>query len=238
MGIRSLLRKVFGRDRSEPNAPAAASVPPQSERTDGSKRPSPTVPSPADRAADLVSAAFDNPEPARSACPDPARRRSASTRRRPRPPVSNAAEPKAADAAEPEAASRGPLRRRRRPSEPPRPEPAGRCRDARGATSGRADGARSDDASAETGGRRARGCRAGTAEAPATATARRPGGGGRGRQPRPRPSPAEAGCTAADGTRAARGPTAADSRPPPRPRPPRRGPRAGRLPSRRPRARR
>jgi hypothetical protein len=63
MGIRSLLRKVFGRDQSELNESAATSVPPQTER---SEPPTATVPapSPAERAAaDLVSAAFDNPAP-------------------------------------------------------------------------------------------------------------------------------------------------------------------------------
>ncbi|MFC5801072.1 VWA domain-containing protein [Streptomyces formicae] len=59
MGIRSLLRKVFGRERTEPSSPAAptttstaAAVPPQAE-----------APSPEDRAADLVAAAFDAPAP-------------------------------------------------------------------------------------------------------------------------------------------------------------------------------
>ncbi|WP_406270944.1 VWA domain-containing protein [Streptomyces sp. NBC_00191] len=63
MGIRSLLRKVFGRERSERGESTAASVPPQTER---SEPPTATVPSPspAERAAaDLVSAAFDNPTP-------------------------------------------------------------------------------------------------------------------------------------------------------------------------------
>ncbi|MFF3396972.1 VWA domain-containing protein [Streptomyces sp. NPDC002659] len=63
MGIRSLLRKVFGRERSERDESTAASVPPQTER---SQPPTATVPSPspAERAAaDLVSAAFDNPTP-------------------------------------------------------------------------------------------------------------------------------------------------------------------------------
>lgn len=61
MGIRSLLRKVFGRDRSEHNESAAASVPPQTERTEPATATVP-APSPAERAAaDLVSAAFDNP---------------------------------------------------------------------------------------------------------------------------------------------------------------------------------
>ncbi|MEU4499635.1 VWA domain-containing protein [Streptomyces sp. NPDC023998] len=62
MGIRSLLRKVFGRDRSERIESATASVPPQTERTDPTKATVP-APSPAERAADLVSAAFDNPAP-------------------------------------------------------------------------------------------------------------------------------------------------------------------------------
>ncbi|MFE6130103.1 hypothetical protein ACFQ6Q_17845, partial [Streptomyces sp. NPDC056437] len=68
MGIRSLLRKVFGRDRSEPTESTAASVPPQSERTETATTTSPSsatvpAPTPADRAADLVSAAFDKPAP-------------------------------------------------------------------------------------------------------------------------------------------------------------------------------
>ncbi|MGW7288092.1 VWA domain-containing protein [Streptomyces sp. NPDC054847] len=66
MGIRSMLRKVFGRDRDERNESAAPSVPAQSERTEPAKDTSTaTVPSqpPTDRAADLVSAAFDNPVP-------------------------------------------------------------------------------------------------------------------------------------------------------------------------------
>jgi hypothetical protein len=66
MGIRSLLRKVFGRDRSERNESAAASVPPQTECTEPATVTVPT-PSPAERAAaDLVSAAFDNPPPKQS----------------------------------------------------------------------------------------------------------------------------------------------------------------------------
>ncbi|MEV4679788.1 VWA domain-containing protein [Streptomyces kurssanovii] len=66
MGIRSMLRKVFGRDRDERDGSAAPSVPAQSERTEPAKDTSDaTVPAqpPADRAADLVSAAFDNPAP-------------------------------------------------------------------------------------------------------------------------------------------------------------------------------
>ncbi|MFF8843302.1 hypothetical protein ACF08N_11290, partial [Streptomyces sp. NPDC015127] len=65
MGIRSLLRKVFGRDRADGagrEESAATSVPAQTERTEPAKA---TVPaqSPVDRAAELVSAAFDNPTP-------------------------------------------------------------------------------------------------------------------------------------------------------------------------------
>ncbi|MGW0698248.1 VWA domain-containing protein [Streptomyces sp. NPDC002867] len=79
MGIRSLLRKVFGRDRADGagrEESAAASVPAQTERTEPAtetatetakepaKEPA-TVPAQAavDRASDLVSAAFDNPTP-------------------------------------------------------------------------------------------------------------------------------------------------------------------------------
>jgi hypothetical protein len=69
MGIRSLLRKVFGRDRAEDrNESAAASVPPQADRTTdpvsaGAKVPAPSreQPSADDAAAELVAAAFDNP---------------------------------------------------------------------------------------------------------------------------------------------------------------------------------
>lgn len=82
MGIRSMLRKVFGRDRDERNESAAPSVPAQSERTEPAKDTSTaTVPSqpPTDRAADLVSAAFDNPVqrhrpasvPAQATSPEP-----------------------------------------------------------------------------------------------------------------------------------------------------------------------
>ncbi|MCX5388263.1 VWA domain-containing protein [Streptomyces sp. NBC_00083] len=81
MGIRSLLRKVFGRDRAERAEEAsAASVPPQTERTlEASGTPAATTPAaaPADapavpapgRAGDLsaaealVAAAFDGPRP-------------------------------------------------------------------------------------------------------------------------------------------------------------------------------
>ncbi|MEU1276833.1 VWA domain-containing protein [Streptomyces sp. NPDC005805] len=74
MGIRSLLRKVFGRENGREES-AATSVPAQAERTEpATESPAapadvdvakPVVPSqaPADHAADLVSAAFDNPSP-------------------------------------------------------------------------------------------------------------------------------------------------------------------------------
>ncbi|MBM9620396.1 VWA domain-containing protein [Streptomyces zhihengii] len=85
MGIRSLLRKVFGRDRGGPEESVTASVPAQTERTEpatgtesesaassasaspsASSTASATVPpqTAADRAAEeLVSASFDNPAP-------------------------------------------------------------------------------------------------------------------------------------------------------------------------------
>ncbi|WP_406303952.1 VWA domain-containing protein [Streptomyces sp. NBC_00885] len=100
MGIRSLLRKVFGRERSERDESTAASVPPQTER---SQPPTATVPSPspAERAAaDLVSAAFDNPTPKvpAQAAGDPAKPRPAA-------PVTESATPDAeVTPAEPEAA--------------------------------------------------------------------------------------------------------------------------------------
>ncbi|MEU9195222.1 VWA domain-containing protein [Streptomyces hundungensis] len=83
MGIRSLLRKVFGRDRTERAEQTAASVPPQSERapeaveapattTDGATA-APSVPAPGRRdlspAEALVAAAFDGPAPADSSRP-------------------------------------------------------------------------------------------------------------------------------------------------------------------------
>ncbi|MEV5600103.1 VWA domain-containing protein [Streptomyces sp. NPDC052299] len=81
MGIRSLLRKVFGRDRTDQNDPTTATVPPQGEHS-GATEPEPaeapatiSVPAPASsdedekasssdaKASDLVAAAFDNPAP-------------------------------------------------------------------------------------------------------------------------------------------------------------------------------
>ncbi|MFE6764141.1 VWA domain-containing protein [Streptomyces sp. NPDC057689] len=88
MGIRSLLRKVFGRDRTELDEPTTATVPPQGERSvpaesesvavdepaaDGEPPVRISVPAPATsnedakasdgdaKASDLVAAAFDNP---------------------------------------------------------------------------------------------------------------------------------------------------------------------------------
>ncbi|MEU9980522.1 VWA domain-containing protein [Streptomyces sp. NPDC050856] len=85
MGIRSLLRKVFGRDRAERNESAPPSVPSQTERAVAPAEPTATVPSPANpspvelAAADLVAASFDNARaqrttipPARDAEPAPA----------------------------------------------------------------------------------------------------------------------------------------------------------------------
>ncbi|WP_331452878.1 VWA domain-containing protein [Streptomyces sp. SS162] len=79
MGIRSLLRKVFGRDRDDERdagtSTATPSVPPQAERTVPRDEPSTsaTVPSQQDRqdtdrspeevAAELVAASFDDPKP-------------------------------------------------------------------------------------------------------------------------------------------------------------------------------
>ncbi|WOI58545.1 VWA domain-containing protein [Streptomyces fradiae] len=79
MGIRSLLRKVFGRDRDDERdagtTTATPSVPPQAERTVPRDEPSTsaTVPSQQDRqdtdrspedvAAELVAASFDDPKP-------------------------------------------------------------------------------------------------------------------------------------------------------------------------------
>ncbi|MFF3288717.1 VWA domain-containing protein [Streptomyces sp. NPDC003023] len=74
MGIRSMLRKVFGRDRAERNESTAASVPAQTERTEPATEPAEPVaepvteakvpsPAPSERVSDLVSAAFDNPRP-------------------------------------------------------------------------------------------------------------------------------------------------------------------------------
>ncbi|MFF3699163.1 VWA domain-containing protein [Streptomyces sp. NPDC002221] len=86
MGIRSLLRKVFGREGTERAEPAAASVPPQTERTaEAAEAPaeaievpaeaaSPTVPAPGRRdlspAEKLVAAAFDGPRPPAEAAGD------------------------------------------------------------------------------------------------------------------------------------------------------------------------
>ncbi|MFI6049627.1 VWA domain-containing protein [Streptomyces violascens] len=75
MGIRSLLRKVFGRDRAERAEPTAASVPPKAERTPEAveapvttKAAAPSIPAPAEEvvlssAEELVAAAFDGPRP-------------------------------------------------------------------------------------------------------------------------------------------------------------------------------
>ncbi|MFB7643290.1 VWA domain-containing protein [Streptomyces sp. NPDC056084] len=86
MGIRSLLRKVFGREGTERAEPAAASVPPQTERTaEAAEAPaeaievpaeaaSPSVPAPGRRdlspAEKLVAAAFDGPRPPAEAAGD------------------------------------------------------------------------------------------------------------------------------------------------------------------------
>ncbi|MGQ4490994.1 VWA domain-containing protein [Streptomyces sp. SAS_281] len=85
MGIRSLLRKVFGRDRTDQDDPTTATVPPQGEHASATAEPDEapvkiSVPAPASsgevtevsdegtkapgedaKASDLVAAAFDNP---------------------------------------------------------------------------------------------------------------------------------------------------------------------------------
>ncbi|MEU2247514.1 VWA domain-containing protein [Streptomyces sp. NPDC019224] len=79
MGIRSLLRKVFGRDRTEQDEPTTATVPPQGEHSRPAEsvavdepaaddEPPARIPVPAPassdedtRTSDLVAAAFDNP---------------------------------------------------------------------------------------------------------------------------------------------------------------------------------
>ncbi|MFE9122084.1 VWA domain-containing protein [Streptomyces sp. NPDC007172] len=79
MGIRSLLRKVFGREGTERAEPAAASVPPQTERTaEAAEAPAEAIEVPAEAASasvpapgrhdlspaeKLVAAAFDGPRP-------------------------------------------------------------------------------------------------------------------------------------------------------------------------------
>ncbi|MFE9532831.1 VWA domain-containing protein [Streptomyces sp. NPDC006691] len=79
MGIRSLLRKVFGREGTERAEPAAASVPPQTERTaEAAEAPAKAIEVPAEAASasvpapgrhdlspaeKLVAAAFDGPRP-------------------------------------------------------------------------------------------------------------------------------------------------------------------------------
>ncbi|MBT2370244.1 VWA domain-containing protein [Streptomyces sp. ISL-10] len=70
MGIRSLLRKVFGRDRAdgaEHEESVATSVPAQERKEPATA----TVPAqaPVDRVSDLVSAAFDNPPSRRASVP-------------------------------------------------------------------------------------------------------------------------------------------------------------------------
>ncbi|MFC8273936.1 VWA domain-containing protein [Streptomyces sp. NPDC057271] len=66
MGIRSLLRKVFGRDRAERQADSpATSVPPQaapSRQENAAPTPPPTEDEAQRAADDLVAAAFDNPK--------------------------------------------------------------------------------------------------------------------------------------------------------------------------------
>ncbi|URM90730.1 VWA domain-containing protein [Streptomyces sp. MRC013] len=137
MGIRSLLRKVFGRDREagRDESTATPSVPPQAERTVSQDEP-PAVPSQVERqdptpeevAAELVAASFDNPKPAAPKSAVPAARTDSEetpaagepgaptaeegAAGAPEPAVPTAGEPPAqvpgTEAAEPEAAVAGP----------------------------------------------------------------------------------------------------------------------------------
>ncbi|MFJ2090630.1 VWA domain-containing protein [Streptomyces sp. NPDC087901] len=61
MGIRSLLRKVFGRDRTEQDEPTTATVPPQGERTRATASESVTVDEPATEPAPAVKASVPAP---------------------------------------------------------------------------------------------------------------------------------------------------------------------------------
>ncbi|MEV4335107.1 VWA domain-containing protein [Streptomyces sp. NPDC049597] len=110
MGIRSLLRKVFGRDRADGagrEESAAASVPAQTERTEpateASTEPA-TVPAQTatDRAADLVSAAFDNPTPRFPTQPKPS---TTAPAQEPTAPAESAAPAETAEQVEPEPAA-------------------------------------------------------------------------------------------------------------------------------------
>ncbi|MFB7221929.1 VWA domain-containing protein [Streptomyces sp. NPDC056227] len=73
MGIRSLLRKVFGRDRAEQDEPTTATVPPQTERTG----PTESEPVAVTVTADETVAA--STPPAKASVPAPASRRPTST---------------------------------------------------------------------------------------------------------------------------------------------------------------
>ncbi|HET6857182.1 MAG TPA: VWA domain-containing protein [Streptomyces sp.] len=75
MGIRSLLRKVFGNGRAEPNEPTTATVPPQTERTQPAETAAAesavSVPAPArgeavKRSTDQGAARSESPDPAKS----------------------------------------------------------------------------------------------------------------------------------------------------------------------------
>ncbi|MET9655969.1 VWA domain-containing protein [Streptomyces sp. NPDC006510] len=71
MGIRSLLRKVFGRDRAEQDAPTAT-VPPQTERT----APAETKPATVDEPAAETAPVLETAPPAKASVPAPASPRS------------------------------------------------------------------------------------------------------------------------------------------------------------------
>ncbi|MEU5820892.1 VWA domain-containing protein [Streptomyces sp. NPDC047803] len=127
MGIRSLLRKVFGRDRTELDEPTTATVPPQGERSvpsesesvavdepaaDGEPPVRISVPAPATsdedakasdgdaKASDLVAAAFDNPVTPTVPAQGTGPRRAAEAAE-----AAEVAEPDAVAAAEPDASA-------------------------------------------------------------------------------------------------------------------------------------
>ncbi|MFP1625911.1 VWA domain-containing protein [Streptomyces sp. 5K101] len=133
MGIRSLLRKVFGRDRAGGagrEESAATSVPAQTERTEAAETPTVPAQTAGDRAADLVSAAFDNPTPRfpvqprpTTTAPEPAAASEPAVPAEDVAPETAPAEPEAAAPAEDVTASEAAA------PEPVKPEPAAPAQD-------------------------------------------------------------------------------------------------------------
>ncbi|MCT2541715.1 VWA domain-containing protein [Streptomyces atratus] len=79
MGIRSLLRKVFGRDRAEQDAPTAT-VPPQTERTapaESEPATTATATAPADEPAEMPAPVLETAPASKASVPAPASPRSA-----------------------------------------------------------------------------------------------------------------------------------------------------------------